>query len=125
MVLDPHHRFQEHPGGMDINIIAEGPSFSDQLVAFSSVNSDHPFERFNGTAFRLPLRTTMQAQHSKIKETETTVDEIRDLLQSFGAIQLESVILFLRHTPKSRRGTSTNLVRAICLGECRSPNFLR
>ena len=97
MVLDPHHRFQEHPGGMDINIIAEGPSFSDQLVAFSSVNSDHPFERFNGTAFRLPLHTTMQAQHSKIKETETTVDEIRDLLQSFGAIQLESVILFLRH----------------------------
>jgi hypothetical protein len=35
----------------------------------------------------------MQAQHSKIKETETTVNEIRDLLQSFCAIQLEPVIL--------------------------------
>ncbi len=37
----------------------------------------------------------MQAQHSKIKETETTVNEIWDLLQSFCAIQLEPVILFL------------------------------
>jgi hypothetical protein len=129
MVLDLHHQFQEHPGGMDINITAEGPSFGDQLIAFSSINSDHPFERFDGTAFRLPLRTTMQAQHSKIKETETTVNEIRDLLQSFGAIQLEPVILFLRHVTKIEIQHIDKFGRDNLLGQVEFPamssNFTR
>jgi len=96
MVLDPHHRFREHPGGLSINVVDEGHLFQDQLMPFAAAVGD-PLQPFHGTAFRLPLRTAYQAQHSRIKNSTTSIDEIRELIQSFGTNELEDVILFLKH----------------------------
>ncbi|KAF8963745.1 hypothetical protein BDZ97DRAFT_974423 [Flammula alnicola] len=96
MILDPHQEFEEHPGGVSIDVIDEGPKFQDQLTPFACVVDD-VFSEFNGTIFRLPLRTANQARRSEIKDTPTLVKEIGDLLKSFAMSELEQVIIFLKH----------------------------
>ncbi|KAF9522956.1 hypothetical protein CPB83DRAFT_911009 [Crepidotus variabilis] len=97
MILDPHHRFAgELAGGLDISVTKEGVDFIDQLQPLKAVVAD-PLQEFEGTAFRLPLRTASQARQSKIKEEPTSVSEIRDLLHNFGTNELEDAILFLKH----------------------------
>ena len=96
MILDPHHRFDEHPGGMSIDIVNEGADYRDQLDPFSDFMDDG-FSPFSGTIFRLPLRTEKQAKTSKIKDTPTSVEQIRTLLYDFCNAELEQVVLFLKH----------------------------
>ncbi|KAF8963749.1 hypothetical protein BDZ97DRAFT_1919525 [Flammula alnicola] len=96
MILDPHQEFEEHPGGVSIDVVDEGPKYQDQLAPFASVVDD-VFSEFNGTIFRLPLRTANQARRSEIKDTPTSVKEIADLLKSFAMSELEQVIIFLKY----------------------------
>ncbi|CAA7261057.1 unnamed protein product [Cyclocybe aegerita] len=97
MVLDAHREFKEYPGGISINVVSEGHAYSDQLAPFKSVVND-PFQKYEGTAFRLPLRTEKQAGRSQIKPGEPTlIQEIRDLLLGFGSDELEQTVLFLKN----------------------------
>jgi len=97
MILDPHHRFVgDLAGGIAIDVTEEGKTYADQLAPFAHAVGD-PYKAFNGTVFRLPLRTAKQAQESKIKNSPTLVSEIRELLYSFGSNDLEELVLFLRH----------------------------
>ncbi|KDR71218.1 hypothetical protein GALMADRAFT_127161, partial [Galerina marginata CBS 339.88] len=96
MILDPHQAFDEHPGGISIDIVDEGPEFKDQLAPFKSFIGD-AFVFFEGTAFRLPLRTEAQAEVSQIKDSATSVEEIRAVFDDFAKKDLEHVILFLKH----------------------------
>ena len=93
MILDPNHRFDEYPGGVAIDVVIEGEIYCDQLKPFCDFIGDE----FSGTVFRLPLRTEKQAKESKIKNTPTSVQQIRTFLHDFCNLELERVILFLKH----------------------------
>ena len=97
MILDPHHRLDEHPGGVSIDI--GGANYRDQLKPFNDFMGDE-FSPVPGTVFRLPLRTERQAKESKIKNTPASVEQIRTLLQDFCNFELEQVILFLNHVTR-------------------------
>ena len=76
-VVDPHNKFEAFPGGISIDIIAERPRYQDQLAPFIPItNSKDPynlkFYHWQGTIFRLPLRTKDQAIHSRINKNEAT-----------------------------------------------------
>ena len=96
MILDPHNEFEAFPGGISIDIIDEGPDYQDQLAPFISITKD-PYKFYQGTIFRLPLRTKDQAIRSRIKNEATSPSEIRQLLEGFGHNELEEAILFLRN----------------------------
>jgi len=99
MILDPHHRFQEHPGGISIDVVKEGVRYRDQLEPFKDVVDDI-FAIYAGTVFRLPLRTVKQAEQSKIKTSHTSVEEIGTILSNFCERELGEVLLFLKHITK-------------------------
>lgn len=99
MILDPHHRFQEHPGGISIDVTSEGIHYLDQLEPFRDIVGD-VFAKYSGTVFRLPLRTVKQAERSKIKTTHTSVEQIKAILHNFCDRELEEVIIFLKHITK-------------------------
>ena len=91
---------------MKITIDEAGRSYPDQLKPFEHVREIfEPSEgvansvsaQFQGTIFRLPLRTDIQAQQSRIKSSSTSVEEVRSLLQDFCQAELTEVILFLKH----------------------------
>jgi sacsin len=96
MILDPHHAFVEHPGGVLMDVVEDDAAYHDQLAAFSSVIHDEGGP-LTGTAFRLPFRTTYQAARSKISDKVTHVGGFREMLRNFVSNDLESVILFLKH----------------------------
>ncbi|KAF9557584.1 hypothetical protein CPC08DRAFT_751892 [Agrocybe pediades] len=101
LILDPHRRFEEHPGGAAIDIVNEGTQFPDQLSPFTHFVSDVN-AHYSGTIFRLPLRTENQASITEIikEKKATTSFEILDLFNSFCANELEKVILFLKSIQK-------------------------
>jgi hypothetical protein len=99
MILDPHHRFQEHPGGISIDVVTEGIRYHDQLKPFKDVVDDI-FAKYSGTVFRLPLRTVKQAERSKIKTSHTSVEQISSILRNFCERELGEVLLFLKHITK-------------------------
>lgn len=96
MILDPHSEFEAFPGGISIDIIDEGPDYQDQLAPFIPITKD-PHKFYQGTVFRLPLRTKNQATRSRIKNEATTPSEIKQLLEGFGQNELEEAILFLKN----------------------------
>ena len=96
MILDPHNEFNHFPGGISIDIIDEGPDYQDQLASFIPIMKD-PFKYYQGTIFRLPLRTKSQTIRSRIKNEATAVSEIKQLLEGFGQNELEEAILFLKN----------------------------
>jgi hypothetical protein len=96
MILDPHNEFEAFPGGISIDIIDEGPDYQDQLAPFIPITKD-PYKFYQGTIFRLPLRTKDQAIRSRIKNEATSPSEIRQLLEGFGHNELEEAILFLKN----------------------------
>ncbi|KAF4615426.1 hypothetical protein D9613_003544 [Agrocybe pediades] len=101
LILDPHRRFEEHPGGAAIDIVNEGTQFPDQLSPFTSFVQDANAS-YSGTIFRLPLRTENQASITEIikEKKATTSSEILGLFNSFCANELEKVILFLKSVQK-------------------------
>ena len=96
MILDPHNEFNAFPGGISIDIVNEGPEYQDQLAPFIPIMQD-PYKFYQGTIFRLPLRTKDQAIRSRIKNEATAASEIKELLENFGQNELEEAILFLKN----------------------------
>ena len=101
MILDPHRRLQDRNAGLKISIAEAGSRYPDQLKPFEHVSEifapEDTDSQFQGTIFRLPLRTAVQAQESRIKSDHTSVEEVRSLLQDFSQAELAEVILFLKH----------------------------
>ncbi|KAH9483420.1 Sacsin [Psilocybe cubensis] len=102
MIFDPHHEFEiPNDGGVSIDLPDEGHEYADQLLPFASYRPSGEAvdlkDFFNGTVFRLPLRTADQAKRSKIKSTTTSVQDIRDVFDEFITHGMEEAILFLRH----------------------------
>ena len=96
MILDPHNKFEAFPGGISIDIVDEGPDYQDQLAPFIPITKD-PYKFYQGTIFRLPLRTKDQAIRSRIKNEATAPSEIKQLLEDFGQNEMEEAILFLKN----------------------------
>ncbi|DBA01824.1 TPA: LOW QUALITY PROTEIN: hypothetical protein N0F65_002940 [Lagenidium giganteum] len=73
-------------------------NFPDQIKPFMCFGCD--FERpFEGTLFRLALRTREQAQASRLSTRFQSVDHVRSMLLEF-ADSLQLVLLFLRNVLK-------------------------
>ena len=104
MILDPHNKFEAFPGGISIDIIDEGPVYQDQLAPFIPITKD-PYKFYQGTIFRLPMRTKDQAICSRIKNEATAPSEIKQLLEGSVHDELEEAILFstieIRHISSS------------------------
>lgn len=56
---------------------------------------------FEGTLFRLPLRTVAQAASSRLSARAHPVDDVRSLLAEFSA-EAESMLLFTKHVERIR-----------------------
>lgn len=97
VIFDPHERLEEfNDGGVRIPIKAFN-SVEDQIHAFQSVGADLN-SPFRGTAVRLPLRTSEDAQWSQIKPgVSTSVKQVSDLFVQFVQQELPTVLLFLKH----------------------------
>lgn len=74
----------------------EGQDYPDQLAPFLGVIKTMA-RAYEGTVVRLPLRTSEQAARTKIKNTPTTIGDIRSLFVEFIEKELEIVMLFLKH----------------------------
>jgi hypothetical protein len=100
--LDPQQKFlpaqgypSRRPRGTRINFIEKRfkSHFPDQCYPYEALGCDLSKE-FNGTLFRLPLRTHELAAQSKISNK---VYETSDILKLFNDIQDNNELLFLRN----------------------------
>jgi sacsin len=78
---------------------AEDAAIQNHMAAFQSVmeSSTQPFD---GTIIRIPLRTREQANKSDICTCETTVLEVREVLEKFATEFGNSGLLFMRNIEK-------------------------
>ncbi|KAJ3807456.1 hypothetical protein F5876DRAFT_11503, partial [Lentinula aff. lateritia] len=82
VIFDPHEEFQTHPGGLALSLNEADP-YQDQISAFCGAIPDIPHSFLKATVVRLPLRTTVEAQRSKIKPSIVSTSDIQVLYQSF------------------------------------------
>lgn len=100
--LDPQARFvpsvdPSNPGKMvdivkDPRIVSRYP---DQFAGFAGAFGWAPGRPYEGTLFRLPLRTTQQAETSRLSRRTHGVEQVRRLLDDF-AKQAGELMLFLK-----------------------------
>lgn len=100
--LDPQARFvpkvdPTNPGKMidvfeDSGLISQ---FADQFAGFDGAFGWSRSRSFKGTLFRLPLRTTKQAETSRLSRKAHGLEEARNLLEDFGK-QATELLLFLK-----------------------------
>ena len=100
--FDPHARYlpninPANPGKMidfvrHSKLVAAHP---DQFSPFCAFGNDFN-GAYDGTLFRLPLRTREQAASSRLTKTSHTAEGIHALLTSF-ADDASSMLLFLKH----------------------------
>ena len=99
LILDPHEEWS--PGGPLYDFVedAEDGAIRNHMAAFQSVmeNATQPFD---GTIIRIPLRTREQASKSDICSRETTVVEVREVLEKFATEFGSSGLLFMRNIGK-------------------------
>ncbi len=69
--------------------------FPEFLAAYESGGLPHGTTDFNGTVFRLPLRTVQQAMGNEIRHEPFTADNVHRLLQSIEH-DAEALLLFLK-----------------------------
>jgi len=69
------------------------------MIAFQSAMESQK-SHFDGTIIRIPLRTKVQATQSQISNRETTVSEVREVLQKFANEFQEGGLLFMRNIEK-------------------------
>lgn len=82
------------PGGVKLNIVKNSDKYSDHLASFDTIYPQPQWRApFNGTAFRLPLRTIS----SELSNTVIQPYEISDLLRNFAKEELMISLLFLRN----------------------------
>ncbi|TFY71733.1 hypothetical protein EVG20_g1277 [Dentipellis fragilis] len=93
VILDPQNHVHTS-GGVRLDIADAAINFQDQLSVFNClVPEDQRGQSFDGTIFRLPLRTT----GSPIKDQTVDAGQIEDLLHEFIQRQVSEVLLFLTH----------------------------
>jgi sacsin len=99
LILDPHEEWS--PGGPLYDFVedAEDPAIQNHMAAFQSV-MENPAQQFEGTIIRIPLRTQEQAMNSDISDRETTVLEVREVLNKFATEFGNSGLLFMRNIAK-------------------------
>lgn len=91
--MDPQHDFTES-GGIQLNIEKEWETYRDHLTTFESLFPSTDWGKaFQGTIFRLPLRTT----ESRISDEIVTPETISNLLNDFVREELDVTLLFLRN----------------------------
>lgn len=96
LILDAHHEWSEGGPIYDFIKDAEDEAIKNQMAAFHAILED-PSRLFKGTIIRIPLRTREHASESKISNRETTVSEVREVLEKFGAEFGDSGLLFMRN----------------------------
>lgn len=104
MYFDPQVRFlpglnPANPGRL-IDFTTEEfqaklPDFRDSVEPYKWMGFDHK-SKFNGTMFRLPLRTAEQATGSRLSRTARDAESTEALLMEF-AQQSTEMLLFLKH----------------------------
>lgn len=111
LLLDPHHSWSRGlpgdpppPPGGPIYETTEDPPCQEiqnhlQVLKSSFVELD-PRVSYDGTIIRLPLRTKSQAQTSKIKSQESTIEEIKLGLQRFAEELRDGGLLFIKSIQK-------------------------
>lgn len=108
LILDPHEEWS--PGGPLYDFVedAEDDAIKNHMAAFKSVmkNSTQPF---NGTIIRIPLRTREQADKSDICRRETTMVEVREVLEKFAIEFGNSGLLFMRNIGKVSIDSTTGI----------------
>ncbi|CAG8500276.1 16559_t:CDS:10, partial [Racocetra persica] len=85
------------PRGIRINFIEKDfkKRYSDQAKPYMNIIDGCDFsKRFNGTLFRIPLRTRLLATQSEISDKAST---LRELVDVFSRIQGSHEMLFLRN----------------------------
>ncbi|KAF9122864.1 hypothetical protein BGW39_009457 [Mortierella sp. 14UC] len=108
MVIEPHERifngkrskFRE--GAVRGNFVTGNQGlkiFPDQLKAFSVLEDIDFTKPYNGTIFRLPLRTPEQAKDSVLTKYSHTPQEVLDMLTELKDEALKA-LLFLKHVEK-------------------------
>ncbi|TFY59674.1 hypothetical protein EVG20_g7692, partial [Dentipellis fragilis] len=92
-IFDPQGKV--HPsGGVRLEVSEAAQKYSDQLSGFDCLAPDaKDGQSFNGTVFRLPLRTT----GSSIKDQPVDAGQVEELLHEFIRYQVSEVLLFLTH----------------------------
>ena len=100
VMLDPNQKYlpanicAQKPG-IRLNFGKLGRLFPDQFAPFvegHNVRLDAPFR---GTLFRFPLRSQDSAAQSELKQTPTTMEDVRTMLESFAA-SAKNLLLFLK-----------------------------
>ena len=99
LILDPHEEWSTGGPVYDFVGGAKDHAIQNHMAAFQSV-MEHPNQPFQGTIIRIPLRTREQAMRSDICDRETTVPEIREVLEKFATEFGNSGLLFLRNIEK-------------------------
>merc|ERR1712166_763345 len=74
--------------------------FQDQFLPYEMFGNDMK-TYYNGTLFRLPLRTDLNSNNDEIKRTTCNIDTITKLLEDFQRVAVQS-LLFLRNVKKIR-----------------------
>ena len=69
--------------------------FKDQFLPYEMFGNDMK-TYYNGTLFRLPLRTDLNSNNDEIKRTTCDIDTITKLLEDFQRVAVQS-LLFLRN----------------------------
>ena len=106
VIFDPHTSFLPgaSPGapGLKIDVASNRllSAFPDQFRPYLFFGCTLE-SRFNGTLFRFPLRTASTAKTSEIKQNASTVRDIQDLLESFRANAMQT-LLFLKTVRRIR-----------------------
>ena len=100
-MFDPHASYlpgasHQHPG-LKIDIASNQllDKFPDQFSPYLFFGCSLQ-QRFDGTLFRFPLRSSACAHASEIKQDPSTLADIRELLESFRTSAL-STLLFLKN----------------------------
>ncbi|KAG0259332.1 hypothetical protein BGZ95_004717, partial [Linnemannia exigua] len=108
MMIEPHERTfngvrsEFNEGAVRGNFLkgSQGvKKFPDQLKAFSVLEDIDFTKPYNGTIFRLPLRTPKQAKVSLLSKYSHTPQEILQMLMELKGEALKA-ILFLKHVQK-------------------------
>jgi sacsin len=112
--LDPQHDFTER-GGVQLNIENEFETYRDHLSTFEPLFPSTDWGKaFQGTIFRLPLRTAA----SQISDEIVSPEKISNLLKDFVREELNVTLLFLRNVTSiavyeiSDKGEETRLATA-------------
>ncbi|GJJ75580.1 sacsin [Entomortierella parvispora] len=104
VILEPHENILRH-GGIQGDFVFEREGldrYADQINPFKAMDDRLDLSKpYNGTIFRLPLRTKVQAATSQISNRAYSTQQARDMLMMLKEDALEC-LLFLKHIEQIR-----------------------